>query len=180
MKSVCFLFFVISFFQLIAQNEYVKGYIKMPKKDTIKGEVKLFLKDETNYYAQVMFRPKPVGSAKKFLPNKLSGYGYEDKHFIALKIFDSWAFVLQLVKGKITVYEYKPPVSVGNEDKESIYLVMKGGPDELSELIADAKLKKQLKPLFADDKEFIKELDKQEIDFKTALQLIEKYNSRNP
>jgi len=173
------LFFSLSFLVASAQDDFAKGYIKFPKKDTLKGEIKLFLDNDMDYYSKVFFRPKPVGKPKSYLPNKINGYGYENKHFTAMKFMDQWVFMQVICTGKIMVYEFKPSVSMGNESKESFYFVMKGGVDELTQLFPDSKLKKQLKPLFSDDKELLKEMEKTDLDFKSAIQLISKYNLKN-
>ncbi len=152
----------------------------MPKKDTMKGEIKLATKNDMDYYSKVFYRQNSKAKPKQFLPNKINAYGYNDKHFASIKFMDQWVFMQIICVGKISVYEYKPPVSMGNEAKESIYIVMKGGADEMSELDPGGKLKKQLKPLFSDDKEIIKELDRKDLDFKMALELISKYNTKNP
>ena len=151
----------------------------MPKKDTMKGEIKLALKNDMDYYSKVYFRQKPNVKPKQFLPNKITGYGFDEKHFAAMKFMDQWVYMQVICNGKISVYEYKPPVSLGNETKESIYLVMKGGADEMTQLDPQGKLKKQLKPIFSDDKEILKELDKKDLDFKMALELISRYNKNN-
>jgi hypothetical protein len=179
MKATFILFLIFSFSIAVAQDEFAKGYIKMPKKDTMKGEIKLAIKNDMDYYSKVYFRQNPKVKPKQFLPNKINAYGYDGKHFAAMKFMDQWVFMQVICAGKISVYEYKPPVTMGNEAKESIYIVMKGGADEMSELDPKGKFKKQLKPLFSDDKGILKELDKKDLDFKMALELISKYNTNN-
>lgn len=169
----------LSFFLAKAQDEFAKGYIKFPKKDTLKGEIKLFLENDMDYYSKVLFRPKSLGKPKSYLPNKINGYGYENKHFASMKFMDAWVFMQIICNGKIMIYEFKPSVRMGNDNKESFYFIMKGGMDELTQLITDSKLKKQLKPLLSDDKEILKEMEKSDLDFKTAIQLISKYNLKN-
>ncbi|MDP2387034.1 MAG: hypothetical protein Q8M29_11720 [Bacteroidota bacterium] len=163
-----------------SQNEFAQGYIIGPKNDTIKGEVKLFTKNEMDYYVKMFFRNKPVGNGKQYLPAKIHGYGVEERHYASIKYFDIWVFMQIICKGKIMFYEYKPPVSMGNEKMESMYFAMKGGENEMVQIFPNSKVKKQLKPFISDDKELTKEMEGLEMHYNEIVDFISRYNERNP
>lgn len=180
MKIILLLFFLSFGLFVHSQNDFAKGYIIGPKNDTIQGEVKLFTKHEMDHYVKVMFKAKPTLGVKQYLPLKIHGYGFEDKNYVSIKYYEMWVFMQVICYGKIMFYEYKLPVSLGNEKMESMYFVVKGGLDEMTQIITDSKIKKQIKPFISDDKELLKEIEKEDLDYGKLVQLIEKYNLRNP
>lgn len=163
-----------------SQNDFAAGYIIGPKNDTIKGEVKLFIKNEMDYYVKVLFRAKPVGNGKQYLPAKIHGYGLEDRHYASMKYFDIWVFMQIVCKGKIMFYEYKPPVSMGNEKMESMYFAIKSGENEMVQIFPDSKVRKQIKSFISDDKELLKETEGKELHYGELVDIITRYNERNP
>lgn len=180
MKFLFLLFFLSSIIFGYSQNDFASGYIIGPKNDTIKGEVKLFTKNEMDHYVKAMFRYKPNTGPKQFLPSKIHGYGFDDKNFQSLKYYDMWVFMQVICLGKIRMYEYKPPVVMGNTKMESAYFIIKGGLEEMTQIFTDSKIKKQIKPFISDDKELLKEIEKEDLDYNKLVQLIERYNERNP
>ncbi len=179
-----FIFTLFSVFLLLSsvksQNDFAQGYIIGPKSDSLKGEIKLFTKNEMDYYVKVFFRNKPYGNGKQYLPAKIHGYGLEDRHYVSIKYFDIWVFMQVICKGTIMFYEYKPPVSMGNEKMESQYFAFKGGENELIQIFPNSKVRKQLKPLISDDKELVKEMEGLEMHYNEIVDFINRYNERNP
>jgi len=180
MKALFFIYLVCVAFSTIAQDDLVPGYIINVKNDTIKGEIKLSPKNEMDYYVKVLFKGPKAPKAKPQLPAKIHGYGFDNKYFAATKYFNNWVFMQVVCRGKLMFYEYKPPVALGNDKMESIYLILKSGTDEMVQIFPEAKVKKQIKPFISDDKELLKEIEKEELDYAKLVQLIDKYNSRNP
>jgi hypothetical protein len=159
--------------------DFATGYIVTAKNDTIKGEVKLNLKNEMDYYVKISFKDKPAGPARAYLPSKIHGYGVEGKDYASIRFYEMWVYMQVVCKGKIMFYEYKPPVALGNDKMQSQYFVLKGGFEEMTQIYMDGKIKKQIKEFIIDDKELWKETEPQTIDYAALVQLIEKYNSRN-
>ncbi len=182
--KVVFTLLILFVFTISAksQKEFAEGYIIGPKNDTIKGDVQLFTKNEMDYYVKCFFRHKHihVGNGKQFLPAKIHGYGVEDRHYASIKYFEMWVFMQVICKGKIMFYEYKPPVSMGNEKMESQYFAFKGGENELIQIFPNSKVRKQIKPLIADDKELVKEMEGLEMHYNEIVDFINRYNERNP
>ncbi|MCD6067824.1 MAG: hypothetical protein K0S33_2650 [Bacteroidetes bacterium] len=164
---------------LAAQNDFAAGYIIGPKNDTIRGEVKLFVKNEMDYYVKTMFRNKPAGGGKQYFPSKIHGYGVEDRHYASIKYYDLWVFMQVVCKGKIMFYEYKPPVALGNDKMQSQFFILKGGFEEMEQIFPDTKVKKQIRSFISDDKELVKEIENTELHYAELVQLIDRYNQRN-
>lgn len=158
---------------------FYKGYYINAKNEKIEGEIKEF-KSEMDAFMKVSFREKENAPIKQFIPAKIHGYGFENRNFASIRWFEMWVFMEVLSKGMISVYEFKPPVSMGNERMESQYFVIKGANKEMAQIYPDGKLKKQIKEFIADDKELIKTLDNYK-DFKLGefLSVIEEYNQRH-
>jgi hypothetical protein len=167
--------------QLSAQNDFAAGYIiSGPKNDTIKGEVKLFIKNEMDYYVKAMFRTRPAGGGRQCLPAKIHGYGVDGRHYASIKYYDMWVFMQVICKGKIMFYEYKPPVALGNDKMQSQFFILKGGlDDEMVQVFPDSKVKKQVKPFIADDKDLVKEIESTDMHYDELVEVINKYNKRN-
>ena len=180
MKLVLLLFFLSLGLFVHSQNDFAKGYIIGPKNDTTQGEVKLFSKNELDHYVKVMFRLKPTGNGKQYLPQKIHGYGFDGKDYVSLKYYEMWFFMQVICRGKIMFYEFKPPVAMANDRMESMYFIIKGGLNEMTEIVMDSKLKKHIKPFINDDKQLVKEIEKEDLDYNKLVQLIERYNERNP
>jgi hypothetical protein len=182
MKSV-FLYscLFLAVFAAKSQNDFAPGYIiSGPKNDTIKGEVKLFIKNEMDYYVKAMFRTKPSGGGRQCLPAKIHGYGVDGRNYAAIKYYDMWVFMQIICKGKIMFYEYKPPVALGNDKMQSQFFILKGGmDDEMVQVFPDSKVKKQVKPFISDDKELLKEIENTELHYDELVGIINKYNERN-
>lgn len=180
MKIALLLFFLSFGLFVHSQNDFAKGYIIGPKNDTTQGEVKLFTKNELDHYVKVMFRLKAPGNGKQYLPQKIHGYGFDGKDYMSIKYYDMWVFMQVVCRGKIMFYEYKAPVAMGNDRMESMYFIIKGGMDEMTQIMTESKVKKQIKPFISDDKELLKEVEKEDLDYNKLVQLIERYNERNP
>jgi hypothetical protein len=158
---------------------FYKGYVINAKNEKIEGEVKEF-KNDMDAYMKISFREKEGAPIKQFIPAKIHGYGFENRNFASIKWFEMWVFMEVLSKGIISVYEFKPPVSMGNERMESQYFVIKGANKELAQIFPDNKLKKQIREFISDDKELLKTLDNYK-DFKLGefLSVVEEYNQRH-
>ena len=178
--SISILFFQLIFSGiLLSQTEFVPGYIINSKHDTLLGEIKLNLKNEVECFSKINFREKPNGPTRSYQPNKIDGFGIENDHYHSIRIENHWVYMLVHCQGKISVFEYKPPASSGNQKLKSDFYVMKGGFDNIHQIAIDNKLKKHIRQFFSDDKSLWKEFEKSEFDFSTLLQIASSYNERN-
>ncbi|HEY1041074.1 MAG TPA: hypothetical protein VGF30_16800 [Bacteroidia bacterium] len=176
---IAFIFIVFAF-TARSQNEFAAGYYLNAKNDTIKGEVKLFTKNEMDYYVKMFFRPLNIhtGGGKQMLPAKIHGYGVEDRHYASVKLLEMWVFMQVICTGKVTLFEYKPPVAMGNEKMESQYYVVRAG-EEMEQIFISSKVRKQIRPYISDDKELMKEIEGQEMHYAELVDVITRYNERN-
>jgi hypothetical protein len=178
MKILVLLFAFFSV-EVMAQSNFVSGYIITNKNDTVKGEIKVNTKNEMEVYSKVSFREKNPGGVRSYLPSKIRGFSYDDAQFASVRNSNQWVFMQILCNGKIMVFEYKPPVALGNDRMQSQYFLMRGGFEDMVQVFMDGKIKKQIKPYIYDDKPLLKEIDTQNLDYSSFLQVINKFNSRN-
>ena len=184
-----FLFLLSCLFlqKIRAQAEFAPGYIINTKHDTLWGEIKVNLKNQTECFAKIYFRTKCDTSlshgkpspTRSYQANKIDGFGFEGNNYSSVKLDNHWVFMITHCQGKICLFEYKAPVSSGNEKMESEYYVMKGGFENLQIIAMDSKLKKHMKPFVSDDKILWKDFEKNNFDFGVVMQLISNYNERN-
>lgn len=164
---------------LFGQAEYAQGFIVNTKGDTVKGEIKLNRKNEMEIYTKVMFREKNPGPARQLVPSKIHGFSFDGLEYASVRQDNQWVFMQVVCRGKITFFEYKPPVAMGNERMQSQYFLMKGGYEEMVQFFVDSKAKKHLKEYIADDKTLLKEIESETMDYSGLVQTINKYNERN-
>ncbi|MDI1353941.1 MAG: hypothetical protein PSX36_03435 [bacterium] len=86
-----------------AQGTFVKGYIVTSKKDTIKGEVKLNPKKESEAYEKIYFKDQN-GGQKTYKAAKLLEYGIGGDRFISLDTDGEPRFYKVLAQGAINFY----------------------------------------------------------------------------
>ncbi len=158
---------------------YIKGYIINAKNEKIVGEIKEF-KNDMEAYSKISFRESETKPTKQFLPVKIHGYGIEELHYASIRWLDMWVFMHVIQKGIINLYEYKPPVAMGNEKMQTQFYVIKGANTELIQVFPETKLKKQIKELIHDDKELFKEMDDMKtFEYGDYVMMIQRYNERH-
>ncbi len=186
MKHLIFLSIIFSSVISFAQQKksatapiYLKGYIINAKNEKIEGEIKEF-KNDMEAYSKISFRENETKPTKQFIPVKIHGYGIEEMHYASIKWLDMWVFMHVLQKGIINMYEYKPPVAMGNEKMQTQFYVIKGANRELIQVFPESKLKKQIKELIHDDKDLLKEMDDMKtFEYGDYVMMVQRYNERH-
>jgi hypothetical protein len=177
MKWLVILVFFFGGFSGSAQTEFSSGYIVNQKGDTVKGEVKA--KSDMDIYVKIMFREKNPGPIKQCIPAKVRSFGVDGIDYTAVRLNNQWVFMQVLCRGRIMFFEYKPPVSQGNEKMQSQYFVMKGGYESLTQFFIDSKAKRHIKDHISDDKELMKSIESVTMDYSNLIQTINQYNEKH-
>lgn len=93
-RFILLILFSFTIIQVQAQKKgYTPGYIINLEGETVTGQVKdrstgTFM----DLYKQIRFKPDHGGLRKKYGPDEILGYGYDDQHFEALPLTEESAF----------------------------------------------------------------------------------------
>ncbi len=160
-----------------AQGTFVKGYIVNDKKDTIKGEVKLNPKKESEAYEKIYFKDAN-GGQKTYKAAKLIEYGVGNERFISLDYDGEPRFYKVLAQGAINFYVVLFETMRMNElSYDPEYYLAEPGNKEM-ETVKQNKFKKQLSYWMKDNMEFMKDYeDTKKFDVDKATQMINNYNA---
>lgn len=158
-----------------AQITFVKGYMINDKGDTLKGEIKMNPKKEFDQYNKVFFKDES-GVQKNYKPDKVKGYGFDNKHFIAAKYEGDMLFYKILCNGKLMLYEMMYEVMQMNEiSYKSDYYVSNPGDNEFTKLKQN-KYKKQLAELMKDNPDIAAGDEEKKFEIEKVLELVNQYN----
>jgi hypothetical protein len=172
LTSVLFLSFSLTFSQIT----FVKGYIVSMAGDTLKGEVKINPKKEIDNYNKAYFKDAS-GVQKNYKPDKVKGYGFEGKHFIASKFEGEPTFYKVLSRGQIMLYEVMFEMQQMNEiSVKNEYYLAKKTDTEYSKL-KEKKFKKQLEEYMKDNPEILTSADDdKKFEIEKVVELVNQYN----
>ena len=161
---------------LHAQITFVKGYMINDKGDTLKGEIKMNPKKDFDLYAKVFFKDES-GVKKNHKPDKVKGYGFENKHFVSAKYEGEMMFYKVLCNGKIMLYEMMYEMQQMNDIvHKSEYYIANNGDTEFAKLKQN-KFKKQLSEYMKDNSELIENADDdKKFEIEKVTELINQYN----
>lgn len=177
-KLIAIAAIILSFNCLFAQVTFVKGYMITLKGDTVKGEVKINPKRLGDNFTKLFFKDNE-GVQKNYKPDKVKGYGYEGKHFIAEKFGDEICFYKILAKGKVTLYEMVyEEYNVSSTYFKSEYYFSQEGDKEFTR-IKQGKFKKQLSDVMKDNTEFIQNAteDEKKFEIEKVIDIVNQYNA---
>jgi hypothetical protein len=133
-------------------------------------------KKEFDLYNRVFFKDE-TGVQKNYKPDKVKGYGFENKHFVASKYEGDIMFYKVLSKGKIMLYEMMYEVQQMNEiSYKSDYFIALNNASEYEKLKQN-KYKKQLGEWMKDNQEIIQNADdEKKFEIEKAVELVNQYN----
>lgn len=159
------------------QPFFVKGYFISLKGDTVWGEVKVNPKKEMDVYEKFAFKD-PSGAQKNYKPEKVKGYGFDDRNFISLDFDGEPKFYDVLANGPISFYKMVFEAMRMNElSYDSEYYVTKPGTDKVV-VVKENKFKKQMTEIMKDNTEFIDKMeDSKDFDAEKATEIIKQYNA---
>ena len=176
------LYFIASLFLscnfLISQVTFVKGYMLNPNGDTVKGEVRINPKRLSENFTKLYFKDNN-GVQKNHKPDKVKGYGYEGKNFIASKFGDEICCFKVLSSGKVMLYEMVfEEYNVSTTYFKSEFYFSQGGDKEFTRL-KQGKFKKQLSDVMKDNTEFIQNAteDEKKFEIEKVTEIVNQYNS---
>ncbi|MBP7808818.1 MAG: hypothetical protein KA163_05965 [Bacteroidia bacterium] len=161
---------------MFSQITFVKGYIINLTGDTLKGEVKMNPKKEFDNYNKVYFKDAS-GVQKNYKPNKVKGYGFDDKHFIASTFDGEPTFYKVLSKGPIMLFEVMFEMQQMNEIAvKNEYYIAKKEDAEYSKL-KEKKFKKQLEEYMKDNPEILTSAEEdKKFEIEKVVDLVNQYN----
>jgi hypothetical protein len=168
------LFFCLNTF---SQISFVKGYMITMTGDTLKGEVKTNPKKEFDSFNKVFFRDA-TGVQKNYKPDKVKGYGFENKHFIASKYDGEPMFYKVLSHGPVMLFEMMYEMQQMNEIiyKTEYYVAKKEDPEYAK--LKEGKYRKQLGELMKDNPEIIANSDEdKKFEIEKVVDLVNQYNN---
>ena len=176
-KHFFFTALLLSCSSMFSQVTFVKGYMLTLKGDSVKGEVKINPKRLSENFTKLFFKDNE-GVQKNYKPDKVKGYGYEGKHFIAEKFGDEICFYKVLSKGKVMLYEMVyEEYNVSSTYYKSEYYFSQTGDKEFSR-IKQGKFKKQLSDVMKDNPEYIQGITEDEKKFEIE-KVIDAFNQYN-
>jgi hypothetical protein len=173
-NTITVLFFCFSTF---SQISFVKGYMITMTGDTLKGEIKTNPKKEFDSYNKVFFKD-PTGVQKNYKPDKVKGYGFDNKHFIASTYEGEPMFYKILSRGQVMLFEMMYEMQNMNEIVyKTEYYVAKKEDTEYSKL-KESKYKKQLSELMKDNPEILATADEdKKFEIEKVVTLVNQYNN---
>jgi hypothetical protein len=166
----------LSFCVAFSQITFVKGYMITMTGDTLKGEIKMNPKKEFDNYNKVFFKDAS-GVQKNYKPDKVKGYGYDNKHFIVAKYEGDPMFYKVLSKGRIMLFEMMYEMQQMNEIVyKNEYYVAKKEDAEYAKL-KEKKFKKQLEELMKDNPEILTGADEdKKFEIEKVVEMVNQYN----
>ncbi len=178
MKQIVVLFIsMLSSVAMLGQITFVKGYIVNDKGDTIQGEVKMNPKREKDNFLRVAFKA-PDGTQKNYKANKLKGYGFGNKHFVAGEHDGELKFYQRLTNGEILLFKIMFEAIVMNESTfEPEYFIKQKNQTKYTE-VKETKFRKQLQEFMKDNPSFAADYeDAKTFNVDKAIEIITNYNA---
>lgn len=161
---------------LQSQITFVKGYMINDKGDTLKGELKINPKKEQDNFNKVFFKD-PSGIQKNYKPNKVKGYGFDNRHFVSMELDGEPKFYQRLTDGAIVLYKVAFEILGANETTYDFdYFLFKDGDKKLTD-VKQGKFKKQLQEWMTGSAGFANDFqDEKKFNEASAIEVINKYN----
>jgi hypothetical protein len=170
-------FLLFSFFTAFSQITFVKGYMITMTGDTLKGEIKTNPKKEFDTFNKVFFKDAS-GVQKNYKPDKVKGYGFENKHFIASKYDGEPMFYKVLSNGQVMLFEMMYEMQQMNEIvyKTEYYVAKKEDPEYAK--LKESKYRKQLGELMKDNPDILATADEEKkFEIEKIVDLVNQYNN---
>ena len=144
--------------------------------DTLKGEVKMNPKKEFDNFTKVNFKDAS-GVQKNYKPDKVKGYGFDNKHFIASKLDGEPTFYKVLSKGSLMLFEVMIEVQQMNEiSTKTEYYFAKANENEYTKL-KENKFKKQFGEVMKDNPDILANADEgKKFEIEKIVQIVNQYN----
>jgi hypothetical protein len=176
-KSAFTLLLILTFGIAMSQITFVKGYMINMAGDTLKGEIKTNPKKEFDSYNKVFFKDES-GVQKNYKPDKVKGYGFDNKHFIASQYEGEPMFYKVLSRGNLMLFEMMYEMQQMNDIvyKTEYYVAKKEDPEYAK--LKESKYKKQLGELMKDNPEILANADEdKKFEIGKVVELVEQYNN---
>jgi hypothetical protein len=145
--------------------------------DTLKGEIKTNPKKEFDSYNKVFFKDA-TGVQKNYKPDKVKGYGFENKHFIASIYDGELMFYKVLSRGNVMLFEMMYEMQQMNDIiyRTEYYIAKKDDPEYAK--LKENKYKKQLGELMKDYPDILASADDdKKFEIGKVIELVNQYNN---
>lgn len=144
--------------------------------DTLKGEIKMNPKKDFDNFNRVSFKDAN-GVQKNYKPDKVKGYGFENKHFISSKLDGEPTFYKVLSKGNLLLLEVMVEVQQMNEiTTKTEYYFAKADESEYTKL-KENKFRKQFGEVMKDNPEILSNADEgKKFEIEKVVEIVNHYN----
>lgn len=163
---------------------FAPGYYVSLKGDTVKGEIRNNMDNQSDYAKSFFFRKTPKSKAMELNSKKAKGYGFDDKHFSSLKMDDKDVYIQYMEQGRLNLFEFSYEAKDG---PKSVYLIVdtrateedKTGTHFMIQL-DEKQFKKQLKPYFKDQPMLLEQVDKWVLNIEEIRKAVKEFNAMYP
>ncbi|MBL7896479.1 MAG: hypothetical protein JNK50_14380 [Bacteroidia bacterium] len=160
------------------------GYYISLKGDTVKGEVRNNMDNESDYANSFMFRKTAASKAMPLDSKKAKGYGVDDRHYSSLKMDDKDVYIKYLEQGRLNLFEY---TYLSKEGPKAVYLIVDSRATEEDKTgthfmiqLDEKQFKKQLKPYFKDQPMLLEQVDKWFLKIDEIRKAVKEFNGMYP
>ncbi|HRD38103.1 MAG TPA: hypothetical protein PLC65_05690 [Bacteroidia bacterium] len=168
------------------------GYYISLKGDTVKGEVRNNMDNESDYANSFWFRKAANSKPMELNSKKAKGYGVDDKHFSSLKMDEKDVYIKYLEQGRLNLFEYAYMTKDGSK---AVYLIVDSRINIASCSLGGAlaclrkaqvymderkQFKKQLKPYFKDQPMLLEQVDKWFLKIDEIRKAVKEFNGMYP
>jgi hypothetical protein len=167
---------LFAFSVAFSQITFVKGYMINMTGDTLKGEIKMNPKKEFDNFNKVNFKDAS-GVQKNYKPDKIKGYGFDNKHYVASKFDGEPTFYKVLSSGHVMLYEVMFEMQQMNEiSTKSEYYFAKKSDTEFTKL-KENKFKKQFGEVMKDNPDILANADEgKKFEIEKVVEIVNQYN----
>lgn len=175
-KTALILTLTVFTFSAFSQVTFVKGYLIDTDGDTLKGEIKMNPKKDFDLFNKVFFKDES-GVQKNYKPDKVKGYGFDNKNFISSTYENEPMFYKVLCKGPVMLYEMMYETQIMNEiSYKSEYFVARKEDKEYTRL-KPVKYKKQLSEFMKDNTDIAQNAEEEKkFEIEKVMELVNQYN----
>jgi hypothetical protein len=167
---------LLAMFSMNGQMVWKKGFVVLNNGDSIKGEIRLNPKKESDAYFKVMVK-RSEEDKKNFNATKIKEYVFDSTRFISRQVEGEFSFVKVLASGSINLYEHLYEWQSGDQIVyRSEYFIEKANSKEMVK-VKQGKFKKFVEENMADNTSLVKEVEDKKYDYEQITEVIQQYNN---
>ncbi|MFI5150380.1 MAG: hypothetical protein ACHQRM_11655 [Bacteroidia bacterium] len=159
-----------------AQMVWKKGYAILNNGDSVKGDIRLNPKKESDAYFKVMVKVTE-DNKKNFNATKIKEYSFDSTRFVSRQVEGEFSFVKVLASGSINLYEHLYEWQSGDQIVyKAEYFIEKGNSKEMVK-VKQGKFKKFVEENMADNSSLVKDVQDKKYDFEQLTEVVQQYNN---